>query len=282
MAEAWVQWRGDRMDQQALAQQPDWSELQGIDGLWPQLAQAHGRLQALDMAHGPAPETLSFAELHQRIAVVAAALAGQGVQAGDVVALFAENGPRWLAVDQGLMRLGAAAAVRGSNAPVEELAYILQDCAATALVLEDPSLLLPLQASGALQGLRFVLLLHGQPQEPLPGVRQLSWEQLLEAGAAAAPLLQPFRGPDSRIATILYTSGTTGRPKGVPLSQANLLHQVRTLGVAVSPRPGERVLSVLPIWHAYERSAGYLLLSRGCCQSYTNLRQFKGDLQRVR
>ncbi len=50
---------------------------------------------------------------------------------------------------------------------------------------------------------------------------------------------------------------------------------MRTLGVAVSPQPGERVLSVLPIWHAYERSAGYLLLSRGCSQSYTNLRQFK-------
>ena len=38
MAEAWVQWRGDRMDQQALANQPDWSQLQGIDGLWPRLA----------------------------------------------------------------------------------------------------------------------------------------------------------------------------------------------------------------------------------------------------
>ena len=81
---------------------------------------------------------------------------------------------------------------------------------------------------------------------------------------------------------MLYTSGTTGRPKGVPLSQANLLHQIRSLGVAVNPRPGDRVLSILPIWHAYERSAGYLLLSRGCSQSYTNIRQFRSDLQRVR
>ena len=149
-------------------------------------------------------------------------------------------------------------------------------------MLEDASLLLPLRDCGALNGLRFVLLLHGEPISWFTSVTQLSWEVLVPANTSLKPQLEPFDGTPSRNATILYTSGTTGRPKGVPLTQANLLHQVQNLGVAVSPKPGERVLSVLPIWHAYERSAGYLLLSRGCCQSYTNLRQFKGDLQRVR
>ena len=111
MAEALVRWQGDRGDQRALSGQPDWSDLQGIDGLWPRLAREHGQLQALDMAHGPAPELLSFEELHQRIAAVAAGLARHGVTSGDVVALFAENGPRWLAVDQGLMRLGALSCI---------------------------------------------------------------------------------------------------------------------------------------------------------------------------
>jgi long-chain acyl-CoA synthetase len=81
---------------------------------------------------------------------------------------------------------------------------------------------------------------------------------------------------------LLYTSGTTGQPKGVPLSQGNLLHQLRTLGVAVSPAPGDRLLSVLPIWHAYERTAEYFLLSRGCRQTYTSLRHLKGDLRAVK
>ncbi|NBQ22611.1 MAG: long-chain fatty acid--CoA ligase, partial [Synechococcaceae bacterium WB6_3B_236] len=109
----------------------------------------------------------------------------------------------------------------------------------------------------------------------------LDWPGFLALGEGRA-LLEPFVGPEQRLATLLYTSGTTGRPKGVPLSQANLLHQLRNLGVAVNPQPGDRVLSVLPIWHAYERSAGYLLLSRGCGQSYTNLRQLRPDLQRVK
>lgn len=287
MGQAWVRWGGDRQDQQALAAQPDWSGLGGIDGLWPRLAERHGQLLALDQAHGPAAEQLSFSQLHQRIGAVAASFQSLGVRAGEVLALFAENGPRWLAVDQGLMRLGAAAAVRGSQAPLEELAFILADSQAVALVLEDPALLKPLQAAGALQGLRFVLLLQGEASaaaaalpEPL-ALPLLDWPGLLALGEGKA-LLEPFAGPEQRLATLLYTSGTTGRPKGVPLSQANLLHQLRTLGVAVNPQPGDRVLSVLPIWHAYERSAGYLLLSRGCAQSYTNLRQLRPDLQRVK
>ena len=287
MGQAWVRWGGDRQDQQALAAQPDWSDLSGIDGLWPRLAERHGQLLALDQAHGPAAERLSFSQLHQRIGAVAASFQSLGVRAGEVLGLFAENGPRWLAVDQGLMRLGAAAAVRGSQAPLEELAFILADSQAVALVLEDPALVKPLQAAGALQGLRFVLLLQGEAAAAAAGLPQplamplLDWPGFLALGEGRA-LLEPFVGPEQRLATLLYTSGTTGRPKGVPLSQANLLHQLRNLGVAVNPQPGDRVLSVLPIWHAYERSAGYLLLSRGCGQSYTNLRQLRPDLQRVK
>lgn len=287
MGQAWVRWGGDRQDQRALAAQPDWSELSGIDGLWPRLAERHGQLLALDQAHGPAAERLSFSQLHARIGAVAASFQSLGVRAGEVLGLFAENGPRWLAVDQGLMRLGAAAAVRGSQAPLEELAFILADSQAVALVLEDPALVKPLQAAGALRGLRFVLLLQGEAAAAAAGLPQplamplLDWPGFLALGEGRA-LLEPFVGPEQRLATLLYTSGTTGRPKGVPLSQANLLHQLRHLGVAVNPQPGDRVLSVLPIWHAYERSAGYLLLSRGCAQSYTNLRQLRPDLQRVK
>ena len=57
-----------------------------------------------------------------------------------MVALFAENSPRWLVADQGLMRAGAADAVRGASAPVEELRYILEDCQATALVVQNAEL----------------------------------------------------------------------------------------------------------------------------------------------
>ncbi|MEA5413230.1 AMP-binding protein, partial [Synechococcus sp. BA-120 BA3] len=281
-ARAEIHWSGSPRDRRALDGRADWSRLEGLEGLWPELERLHGPRVALEAPHSRHPETLRYGELRRAIDRAAAAFADLGVGAGDVVALFAENGPRWLVADQGLMRAGAADAVRGSAAPVEELRYILEDAGAVGAVLESAALLERLALDGpALQRLRFIVLLEGEaPAVPLP-LPCLTWDDLLQRGAASP--LPPFpTGGPGRLATLLYTSGTTGQPKGVPLSHANLLHQLRTLGVAVSPSPGDHVLSVLPIWHAYERTAEYFLLSCGCRQTYTTLKQLRSDLQKVR
>ncbi|MFM8258654.1 MAG: AMP-binding protein [Vulcanococcus sp.] len=278
-----IAWGGSPEDQRALALRSDWSALSGLEQLWPVLAERYGEAIALEAPHSQPPEQFTYRGLHQRIEQAAAGFAALGIGAGDVVALFAENSPRWLVADQALMRLGAADAVRGSSAPADELRYIAADSGAVALVLESAALLSQLEPSPELLArLRAVVLLQGEPPAAIPGaVPCLSWMQLLERGAAAATPAWPAADA-GRLATVLYTSGTTGQPKGVPLSHANLLHQLRHLGVAVAPQPGDAVLSVLPIWHAYERSAEYFLLSCGCRQTYTTLKQLRPDLQRVR
>ena len=269
-------WSPTAREQDALQRHGHVQSLQRVDAVWPWLADRHGSITALDAPHATHPERFSFGELAQRIALAAAAFRLQGVQQGDVVALFAENSPRWLVADQGLMRSGAADAVRGASAPVEELRYILEDCGATALVVQNAELwqrlaLSPQQRSG----LRFVLQLEGEPAEGA-----LGWDAFLASGAGQVEVV-PSGGRDA-IATVLYTSGTTGRPKGVPLSHANLLHQMSSLACVAYPEPGSPVLSVLPIWHAYERSASYYFLSCACTQTYTTIKQLKKDLPRVR
>ncbi len=269
-------WTPTAREQEALQRHGHVQALERVDSVWPWLAARHGTITAVDAPNATHPERFSFAELDQRIATAAAAFRRQGVQEGDVVALFAENSPRWLVADQGLMRCGAADAVRGAAAPVEELRYILEDCNASALVVQNADLWrrLDLTASQR-QGLRLVLQLEGEPEQ---GV--LGWESFLASGAGQQTV-KP-RADRKAIATVLYTSGTTGQPKGVPLTHANLLHQMQSLACVAHPQPGAPVLSVLPIWHAYARSASYYFLSCACTQTYTTIKQLKKDLPRVR
>jgi long-chain acyl-CoA synthetase len=91
--------------------------------------------------------------------------------------------------------------------------------------------------------------------------------------------LKPITKGENDLATLIYTSGTTGQPKGVMLSHGNLLHQVRNLNAIFQPDPGDRVLSILPSWHSYERSCEYFSLAQGCTQIYTSIRTFKQDLK---
>ena len=237
---------------------------------------------AVDAPHAAHPERLSYQELAERIDQAAAAFRSLQIGSGDVVGLFAENSPRWLVADQGLMRAGAIDAVRGAAAPVEELRYILEDSSAVALVVQTADLLQRLQLPAELQErLRFVLVLEGSAP-----AGALDFDTFLAlADGQEAP--DPITGRDrasapATTATILYTSGTTGRPKGVPLTHANLLHQMRSLACVTRPEPGSPVLSVLPIWHSYERSAEYYFFSCACSQSYTTIKQLKKDLPRVK
>jgi long-chain acyl-CoA synthetase len=90
--------------------------------------------------------------------------------------------------------------------------------------------------------------------------------------------LAAIKGDD--LFTIIYTSGTTGTPKGVMLTHDNMMSQVRYLPFDLDP--GDRVLSILPVWHSYERVFEMVTISRGACTYYTSLRTVGEDLRKVR
>lgn len=283
-SKACVNWKATRFDARALQRVPDWSDLQQVHGMWPQLASNHGDQLALDAPRANPPERFTYGELSEAIGNTRAALQRLGLGIGDVVALLADNGPRWLIADQGVMSSGAADAVRGSLAPVPELRYIIKDSGAIGLIVQDRSLLERLQLDGATrQSLRFVVLLTDEEPPDHFATKVLSWKQLQELGRqnSTSPSAAAVLSGES-LATILYTSGTTGKPKGVPLCHRNIIYQVQQLGVTVQAQPGERYLSVLPIWHSYERAAGYYMLSLGCQQTYTSIRDLRDDLQAVK
>ena len=253
-----------------------------VDQIWEWLNMHHGQVLAVDAPHCFHPERFNYHELFEKISRAASAFRKFGIQRNDVVALFSENSPRWLIADQGIMRLDAIDAVRGASAPVEELRYILKDSGAIAVVVQNADLWkkleLPLDQKNRF---KLILQLEGEPAEGVMG-----WDDFLsEALYEDSFDLNNERGIDSSassVATILYTSGTTGQPKGVPLSHRNLLHQIKSLACIANPQAGAPVLSVLPIWHSYERSAEYYFFSCACTQTYTTIKKLKIDLPRVR
>jgi long-chain acyl-CoA synthetase len=193
------------------------------------------------------------------------------------IALIADNSPRWLIADQGIMTAGAANVVRSAQADPEELRYILEHSGSIALVVEDTKTLTKLKPHLDDLPIQFVILLSDEDSPAEENLKVLNFSEVMSLGSKAT--LQPVQATRQTLATLMYTSGTTGKPKGVMLTHGNLLHQVTTFGIVLQPKPGDRVLSILPTWHVYERTVEYFLLSQGCTQIYTTIRHVKADLK---
>ena len=256
------------------------SEIQSLPEIWSIVAEKYGTTTALDAPHLKPKVTITYQELYKKILTFATGLQILGIQPQEKIALFADNSPRWLIADQGIMTAGAVNIVRSSTAETQELGYIFQNSDSVALVVENQKTLDRLVPEIKAFDLKFVVLLSDEKPTENSGLncQILNFNQLLTLSNNHS--LTPVEQNSDTLATLIYTSGTTGKPKGVMLSHGNLLHQVKNLQVILKCEPGDRVLSILPSWHAYERSAEYFLLSRGCTQYYTNLRSLKSDLKK--
>ena len=263
-------------ERQNLSQVEDHSGLQAISEIWGVVAKRHGSIVALQNSQVKPEVSLTYAQLFQQMQQFASGLQALGIQPKDIISLFSDNSHRWLIADQGMMMAGAANTVRSSQAEKGELLFILENSDSVAVAVENLATLEKIADRLADLPLKFAVLLSDEtPPEDL-GLKVLNFTQLMELGAEPP---RPVQQDRSTLATLIYTSGTTGKPKGVMLTHGNLLHQVDTFGTIIQPQPGDRVLSILPSWHAYERTVEYFLLSQACTQSYTNIRAIKKDLK---
>ena len=191
------------------------------------------------------------------------------------------------------MLAGGVDCVRGSSAPPDELAFILKQSESIGLVVQDIECLKKLTSFVTEESrIRFIILLWtkegewGEAVEILAGghsrgVSILTFSDLLSRSQDPTPPLDP---PISRqsLATLVFTSGTSGKPKAVALTHGNLLYQVENLDHFLPVKPGQTSLSLLPPWHIYERATSYYITSRGAKLVYSNVKKFAADLQRVK
>jgi long-chain acyl-CoA synthetase len=274
---------GSASKSQVSTAQTDYHQVQSLPQLWAIAAQKFAPITAVHDPHSTPPLKLTYGELHQQMRQFAAGLQTLGIQPDDSapvpprVALVSDNCPRWLVADQGIMLAGAVDVVRSSQAEAEELRFILNDSGAIALIVENLATFKKLRPILTDLPLQFIALLTDEATDEAAAFKILKFSEILALGATAP--LQPVTQTRSTLATLMYTSGTSGTPKGVMLSHGNLVSQVTSAAEVVQPQPGDRVLSILPIWHCYERTFEYFVLAYGCTQIYTNIRYVKKDIK---
>lgn len=223
----------------------------------------------------------SWAQIDRQVARWQTALERDGLKPGDRVAVMLRNSPEWIIFDQAALGLGLVTVPLYTQDRADNVAYILNNAECKVLLLEGQQQWQDLQGViGDLQGVvRFLTV------NTLPGAgsdARLRWigDWLPDDGGETRHL------PDDgqALATIVYTSGTTGRPKGVMLSHHNILSNVAACLQVMATGHDDVFLSFLPLSHTFERTCGYYLtIMAGSTTAFArSIPQLAEDLQAIR
>jgi long-chain acyl-CoA synthetase len=205
-------------------------------------------------------ERYTYADLQELATRAAAFFAAQGVRAGDRVLLASHNAPEWGISYFGVLKAGATCVPVDPESLTEEIVNFTRASGATGVILgekadaEHPDL----QEKLIEAGLEARLWRYAE-------IFELTDERTEDQRIA----LLPARVSPNAVASLIFTSGTTGQPKGVMLSHKNLTNMVSMLASVFEMDTGDGVLSVLPLYHTFEFSTGFLTpLSRGTQITY--------------
>ncbi len=232
-------------------------------------------------------QSITGRQLYQRVFAFAGALSGWGILKGDRVALLAENRWEWAVTDFAVMALGAVDVPLYPSLTAQQVATILADSGARIVVVSTAQQYEKVAALRHLTQIeRIVIMDHA------PAVTQAVWfgDSMPDAKAASA---NPERDSnfDRRaydvqpedLATIMYTSGTTGEAKGVMLTHGNIASNLNFSTAAFRWDRRDLCISYLPLSHITARHADYALLCHGVtlayCSSFDLLKDAMGEVR---
>jgi long-chain acyl-CoA synthetase len=232
-------------------------------------------------------EAFSTTELAGNIRRTAYGLADWGIRKGDAVAILSASRPEWVIADLAIQSLGAVTVpVYPTQAP-EVARYVVEHSACRAIFVESAELWKkygPFISS--LKGLEITVFFSSVVREPKVLALPTLWEMGDELAERHPTLFAERRDAIEAedLATIVYTSGTTGAPKGVELTHANLLANLLAVAKRIPLHPAEDVaLSYLPLSHAFERLVIYYYLQSGIRVAFAGgIETLMQDLKDVR
>ncbi|MDX9823879.1 MAG: AMP-binding protein [Sphaerochaeta sp.] len=230
--------------------------------------------------------SVSYSELSSEVNSLAASLAKRGVKRGDLIGLISDNRSEWLASDLAILTLGAADVPRGRDAMPYEISFILSVTEARFCFVENAVQLRKIvNLLDKLPDLKHLIVMDqefsGEMAEDIvvpQGVEILLYRSLIQEGRELlndrniTQYIEEERrkGTVDETATIIFTSGTTGDPKGVILTHKNFAYQLEAVPKLIKQlAPGQRWLSVLPVWHSFERILQYVIISNASTIAYS-------------
>ena len=234
--------------------------------------------------------TLDWAQVAQRVSQWSAALQAMDLPQGARVAILLPNGLDAVSIDLATLAQGGAPVPLHAIDNPASIAYILSDSAVALLVVQSLDQWQAIAGVGTdLPALRAVVVcdnaVPGVSDAPASsGPRLLSLRDWLAGGSAVATVRAPVPPKADDLAAIVYTSGTTGKPKGVMLTHRNVMSNVKAVMSVIQPRLDDVFLSFLPLSHTFERTAGYYLpMAAGACVVYArSVALLSEDLRNVR
>ncbi len=245
---------------------------------------------------GKQTETRTFKDFSRMIEVLTAGFDSFGIEKKDHAGFFMNNRFEWICTDFALMALGAVSVPRGSDTTPKEVQFIFHHSDSVYLILENQQQLkelIPVFSAQDWKQCKRVFVLDKKEGFTLPDDFTndlIYYDEIIAAGEKALAeqpdlmrKLSPLIRKDDLL-TIVYTSGTTGNPKGVMLTHGNFLQNVvaNTPRLEIDPVKAEKTVVMLPSWHVYERAFEYCALSCALTLVYSSAGRFAADLLAVK
>lgn len=233
----------------------------------------YAKADALRYKSGGEWRSISHAELEADVTRLALALERLGLARGDRVALLSENRPEWAMADYAAQCAGLVLVPIYATLPANQITYLLKDSGARLIFVSTAEQFAKVEEiRGELPDLETVISFDEVAAEggavlALARVLELGQEER-DAGRGEGFRERALAAKPDDVATMLYTSGTTGRPKGVMLTHNNLFSNVQATRRILDVSPDDLALSLLPLSHIFERLAAYMLFSAGCTIAY--------------
>jgi acyl-CoA synthetase (AMP-forming)/AMP-acid ligase II len=205
---------------------------------------------------------LTWREVARQSAQIAAGLQKMGLRSGDRVALLLGNRIEFVLAMFGAAHLGAVTVVLSTRQQKPEIAYVLADCGAT-LLIHEASLAVRLPDAHDVPDLKFKIPVGDEADTS-------SFSDL----AGHAPLHEPVRVDEQDTAMILYTSGTTGRPKGAMLAHCNIIHSAMVFAACMKLTATDRSIAAVPLAHVTGVVANIMTMA-ACAGALIIVAEFK-------